>query len=264
MTLSDIDFAQRYRAQVERSNRPRREPSYWDRRAPTMSEGSLGSAYAKQFLARVDLTGCETLLDVGCGPGTIGLSVASQLAHVYGLDYSPGMLAAFCEQAAIRGVANATPLLCAWEDDWSAVPVCDIAIASRATAVRDFEAAALKLASKARRRVYLTYPARGSFVGDDVLRALGRRSEPLPDYLCVVGILHHLGIHPRLDYITDASRFASCAHVEDFVRRMRDYAGELSDHDITTLHEYFARHRHRIAGERMIWAFIWWEVKPSP
>jgi SAM-dependent methyltransferase len=211
----------------------------------------------------VDLADCATLLDVGCGPGTIGLSVASQLDHVYGLDYSPGMLAAFREQAASRGVSNATPLLCAWEDDWSAVPVCDIVVASRATAVRDFEGAALKLASKARRRVYLTYPARGSFVGDEVLRALGRQSEPLPDYLCVVGILHHLGIHPRLDYITDASRFASCANVEDFVRRMRVYAGELSDDDVTTLQEYFARHQRRIAGERMIWAFISWEAGPS-
>lgn len=260
MSLSDIDFAGRYRRQVSQSNRPRREPDYWDRRAQRMSEGAFGSAYTEQFVARLDLSGCVTLLDVGCGPGTIALSVAPRLDHVYGLDYSDGMLAAFREQAERRGLTNATPIRCSWEDDWDGVPVCDIVVASRATAVRDFEAAAAKLAGKARRRVYLTYPARGSFVGDEVCRALGRQYEPLPDYLCVMGILHHLGIQPRLDYIDDTNRFVSCADVEGFIRKMREYVGELSEADVEILREYFASHYSRIAAELMRWAFIWWEA----
>lgn len=261
MTLSDIDFARIYREQVARSNRPQREPEYWDRRAQRMSEGSFESSYTQAFVSRLDLGGCSTLLDVGCGPGTVGLSVARRLDHVYGLDFSPGMLAAFEQQARARSISNVTALRFAWEDDWSAVPVCDVVVASRATAVRDFEAAALRLARKARRRVYLTYPARGSFVGDQVSRVLGRAYEPLPDYLCVVGILHHLGMHPRLDYISDTNRFASCATVDQFVNKMREYIGELSDADVGILHDYYARHERRVRAESMRWAFIWWETE---
>ena len=67
-----------------------------------------------------------------------------------------------------------------------------------------------KLAAKAIRRVYLTYPADGRFAGDGVCEALGQPRGPLPDYLHVIGILHHLGIDPRLDYLEDDNRFAGC------------------------------------------------------
>ncbi|MFO7693497.1 MAG: methyltransferase domain-containing protein [Vicinamibacterales bacterium] len=261
MSLSDIDFAQRYRDHVGRNARPRREASDWDRRAPAMGTRTFESAYTRAFTACVDLTGCDTLLDVGCGPGTISLTLAPRLAHVYGLDYSPGMLAAFAGQAAARGLTNASAILRAWDEDWSDVPMCDIAVASRATAVPDFEAAARKLAAKARRRVYLTYPAHGRFVGDDVCRTLGRPREPLPDYLHVMGILHHLGIHPALDYLSDANRFAGCAGVDDFLARVADLAGDLSVDDVAAAREYFDRHRDRIGLEPMRWALFSWNVE---
>ena len=260
MTLRDIDFAERYREAVRLTNRPERTPSYWDSRAAAMSAGTFQSAYAQAFVARMDLTDCETLLDVGCGPGAIGLSVAPRLRHVYGLDYSPVMLAAFAEQAQVRGLTAVTPILRAWDDDWSDVPVCDVVVASRATAVPDFAAAAAKLASKARRRVYLTYPAHGRFVGDDVCRALGRPHEPLPDYLYVVGSLHHLGIHPRLDYLSDANRFAGCAGFDDFLVKAQALVGDVSPDDVEVLRRYFETCGDRLAREAMLWAFISWDV----
>ena len=261
MSLEDIDFAGRYRADVNVTSRPVKPSSFWDGRAASMSERGFTSAYLQEFLARLDLTGCATLLDVGCGPGTIGLSVAPRLVKVFGLDYSPGMLQAFTEQAQARGLSNATPILRAWEDDWSDVPVCDIVVASRATAVRDFEAAARKLEAKARRRVYLTYPADGRFAGDGVCEALGRPHGPLPDYLHIVGILHHLGIHPRLDYIAGDNRFAGCEGFDEFVVKVRGLAGELSAEDLGAVRDYYDRHRDRIGREKMRWAFISWDAE---
>ena len=260
MDLREIDFAHLYRSHLQRTNRSERTPSYWDSRARGMSERVFQSRYVRAFVDRMNLADCQTLLDVGCGPGTIGLSVASRLAHVYGLDYSAGMLAAFGEQARARDLGNVTPILRAWDDDWSDVPVCDVVVASRATAVRDFEAAATKLASKAKRRVYLTYPAYGRFVGDEICRALGRPHDPLPDYLYVVGILHHLGIHPALDYVPDTNRFAGCARFDDFVAMARDLVGELSDGEVGVLRGYFDEHGHRLGQASMRWAFISWDA----
>ncbi len=260
MNLGDIDFADRYREEVRRTKRPERTPSYWDSRAAAMGAGAFQSAYAQAFIARMDLGDCETLLDVGCGPGTIGLSVARRLRRVYGLDYSPAMLAAFSRHARDRGLTAVTPILRAWDDDWLDVPTCDVVVASRATAVPDFASAAAKLVSKARRRVYLTYPAHGRFVGDDVCRVLGRPHEPLPDYLSVVGILHHLGIHPRLDYLPDANRFAGCAGFDDFLVKAQAFVGDLSVDEVSTLRRYYEEHGERIGLEPMRWAFIWWDV----
>jgi len=94
------------------------------------------------FVRRVDLSDCTTLLDVGCGPGTIALTVARRLERVNGLDCSPGMLETSVANAERRGVGNATPILRAWEDDyWADVPECDVVVASRSTRAADLAAA---------------------------------------------------------------------------------------------------------------------------
>jgi SAM-dependent methyltransferase len=260
MSLCDIDFAERYREHVRLENRPAKPPAYWDARAAGLREDIFETAYTRGFLARMNFEGCATLLDVGCGAGTIGLSAASRLEHVYGLDYSPGMLAAFAENARVRGLTRATPILLGWDDDWAGVPVCDIAVASRSTAVPDLEAAVLKLQSKARVRVYLTYPADGHFVPAGVRAAIGRPGFALPDYLCVIGILHQLGLDPTLDYLPGENRFATCSSFDEFAKKVSQSVGPLTDEESMRLRAYYEAGRDRVAQQPLRWALFSWET----
>lgn len=159
MRLDDLDFGALYREHVARTSGGEKRPEDWDARAPAMRAAVQGGAYTDAFLARMDLTGCRTLLDVGCGPGTIGLALAPRLEHVHGLDYSRGMLDALEDGARARGLTNVSCILRAWDDPWDGVPVCDLVVASRSTHVMDMEAALGKLDAHARRRVYLTHRA---------------------------------------------------------------------------------------------------------
>jgi len=260
MDLSDIDFAELYRRQMLRANRQEKAPEYWDGRASAMSQRMSDSQYVRQFVASLDLSDCATLLDVGCGPGTIALTVAPRLAHVYGLDYSPGMLAAFAEEARTRGLTEATPILRAWEDDWSDVPICDIVVASRSTAVPDLEAAILKLGSKARKRVYMSYPSDGRLPGDDVRHAIGRADASAPDYLCVVGILHHLGLHPTVGYLMTENRFGRCADFADYLAKATELLGPLSAEEAGRLETFFRETGERARQEPTRWALFSWET----
>ncbi|MGP1613824.1 MAG: class I SAM-dependent methyltransferase, partial [Pollutimonas bauzanensis] len=134
MTIAKIDFAELYRQHMRRGNRAPKPASAWDARAKDMSRKVLHSNYVDDFIKRMDLRGASTLLDVGCGPGTVCLPLAAGMQRVYGLDYSKKMLDCLMANAKARHLDNVVPLRCAWEDDWSQVPVCDIAIASRSTA----------------------------------------------------------------------------------------------------------------------------------
>jgi SAM-dependent methyltransferase len=261
MNLSDIDFAGLYRRQMLRANRQEKAPEHWDGRATAMSQRMSGSQYVRQFVAALDLTGCATMLDVGCGPGTIALTVAPRLEHVYGLDYSPGMLAAFAEEARARGLTAATPILSAWDADWADVPTCDIVVASRSTAVPDLEAAILRLDSKARKRVYMSYPADGRLPGDDVRHAIGRADASAPDYLCVVGILHHLGVHPTLGYLTTENRFAGCADFADFLAKATELLGGVSEEEARRLETFFCETGERVRQKPTRWALFSWEAR---
>lgn len=192
--LDDIDFGALYRREKQASTRPRKTARDWDTRAPAFAGKPLPSPYTQAFIERVVLEGCDSVLDVGCGAGDISLQLAPQLTQVIGLDFSPAMLALFKENAAALKVTQATAMLRAWEDSWATVPVCDVVIASRSTLVDDMEAALMKLHQHARRRVYLSYPARGFFRTSNNDRAA-------PDYLYIVNILRSQGLFPRLDYI---------------------------------------------------------------
>ena len=255
-----FDFAGFYRDRVRDAGRPERSPDYWDGRAASMSERGFDTPYVRAFLARMDLSGCSTLLDVGCGPGTIALSAAPRLAHVYGLDHSPIMLSAFAENARARGLTTATPILHSWDDDWTDVPVCDVVVASRSTAVPDLEAAVRKLHTVARRRAYLTYPADGHLVGDDVRRAIGREASALPDYLCVVGLLHQLGLPPTLDYLPGENRLVEAADFEEFRARIDRLLGGLSVEEEARLAAYFEANRGGRPASSMRWALFSWEA----
>ena len=63
---------------------------------------------ADAFARRLGLDGRGRLLDVGCGPGTVTLRLASLFEAVVGLDPDAEMLSQASLAAVRRGVGNAT------------------------------------------------------------------------------------------------------------------------------------------------------------
>jgi len=264
MTYDQIDFGQLYRNHMTAAGGREKPPEEWDARAEEMGKLKGDSAYVRDFVGRMNLDGCETLLDVGCGAGAIALALAPRLKHIYALDYSQGMLDALMRNARALGIGNVTPIRCAWEDDWTNVPVCDVATASRSTAVMDMADALAKLDAKARKRVYLTNMVGGRFIDPEIAELLGRSRPPLPDYIYIVNILYRMGRQPRLDYIEDDNRLAGAKNFEEFARKVAFIVGGLSDDERARLADWYAANpdRARQGGEPFRWAFISWE-KPA-
>ncbi len=262
-TIHDIDFARLYREHLAATGRHGKPPGEWDARAAEMSRETDGSGYADAFVRRMDLSGCTTLLDVGCGPGAIALAVAGRLARVYGLDYSRGMLDALMRNAVARGLCNVEPIERAWEDDWSDVPVCDVVVASRSTLVEDLADALAKLDARANRRVYVTSLVGGRFVHAGILEALGREHPPLPDHIYILNILYQMGRQPRLDYIRSERRRAAAPDLDTLVRQVTFSLGVPSAIERERLAAWFLAdpERARLVDTPRCWAFISWETK---
>lgn len=262
MKLAAIDFGRLYRDHLAAANRNPKRADTWDARAADMSRKALKSRYVDEFIGRMDLAGARTLLDVGCGPGTIGLPLAERLERVIGLDFSRKMLDELLANAAALGLDNVEALHLAWEDDWSAVPACDIVVASRSTTVEDMEAALHKLNDKANRHVYMTHLVGGRFIDPAVLDVVGRDLPALPDYIYIVNLLYRMGIHPRLDYIETEGRLAGAGDFDAFHARVVWALGELDADETARLRDWYARTPSPRAGAPMRWAFIAWD-KPA-
>jgi hypothetical protein len=117
-----------------------------------------------------------------------------------------------------------------------------------------------KLDTHARRRVYLTHLAGGRFLDEEVLAALGRADEPLPDYLYVIAILHQRGIHPRLDYLEGENRLRHCRDFADCLRKVTWSLGELTAEEVERLRGYYDRHAGELGRRPVKWALVSWET----
>ncbi len=77
----------------------------------------------------------ETVLDIGCGPGTFAVPLAQQGSTVYALDYSNGMLDCLAQFKQKFGLHHLTTFHKSWADNWDDVPQADVVLASRSTLV---------------------------------------------------------------------------------------------------------------------------------
>ena len=267
VSLTDTDWnAEWMRLQAARESA--HDSSYWDRRADDFSP-SADTTYATTFIAYVGLLPGESVLDVGCGAGTLALPLARDGHAVRALDFSERMLAILEARAAAEGLQNVTTVRASWEDDWRAAGVgaVDVAIASRSIAVKDLRAALRKLDEAARRRVCLTVPTDALLPSLIAQAAVGRARRRRTDYIYTVTVLFQMGITPEvrlLRHVWDQP-FASLERARDSLRHL---VAPVDGHEEELLDRYLTEHLHETGdGEAwkldqtiaMSWAFIAWD-----
>ncbi len=253
----EIDFDALYKAQKARSSFGKKIAADWDKKAPSFNEGVMKSAYAREFIDKVDFTDVSTLLDFACGAGALSVLAAERVDQIYGYDFSPKMLEFARQNAKIYGVKNVKFAQKAFEDDWSDVPECDVVLASRCLEVDDLKNALGKLLSKTKKTLYITFKVGGSFVDDEILDAIGRKVEQKPDFVYLLNILFQMGYLPSLSYIKAKCHAGPEASAQELIQKMRwGLGGELSEMEEARLAEYFNSGKYKPRQEFIRWAFV--------
>ena len=111
-------------------------------------------------VARDVLPAGGSVLDIGCGGGRAALALVPPAALLIGVDHQQGMLDAFAEAAAKRGVAR-EGILGDWPDVADRTPVADVVVCHHvAYNVWELPAFVRALTEHARYRVVLELPVR--------------------------------------------------------------------------------------------------------
>ena len=261
--ILDIDFDALYREQRRKSSFGERSRADWDRRAAGRSRAGQDDDYSRAFLARIDLAGAKTALDIGSGTGNLAIPLARRLRAVHALDFSPGMLRRLAANQKRAGVENIQLHRLSWTDSWKGVPRADVVLCSRALGVEDLRAALEKMDRHAKLRCYATIHAGGSFLGPDLLRLLDREIAPRPDYVYAVNVLYQMGIRARVDFLRTRGGMAY-GSAAAFLEAVRWRIGRLAKKEEARLRKFFrslpraadgtARYRHDFE-----WALLSWE-----
>lgn len=257
-----IDFAAMYRAHKATTDFKGKSSSDWDEKSSDMAASVINSPYVNDFISRMNLSGNEVVLDIGCGPGTLAIPLAKKVKEVIAIDFSAQMLEELKAYALREGITNIKTYHIGWEDDWSHLPQSDIVVASRSMEVPDIEAALIKMSTFARKACYLTYKVGGSFVDMNILDTIGKKVKTKPDYWYIPIILYTHGYLPRIDYIETGRGSVRSGTEDEFVESLMWSVHELTEEQKAKARQYY---RDVIVAQNrpprsVNWAFISWET----
>ncbi len=199
----DIDWQLLWKNSRETKSWKSKNAGEWSQKSATFAQRTRHSPYVRQFLDIVAVDRETTLLDVGCGPGTLAVPFARNVSRVTAIDYSKGMLDQLEAYARDEGVHNITTDQCAWEDNWEEKQIGrhDLVIASRSMTLEALEAGIEKLQNHAVSQLVSAERIAPTPYDPDAFAAIGRSFSSGPDYIYTMNMLHHLDIHPRIDHI---------------------------------------------------------------
>ena len=244
---------------------------YWNRRAPSFTQHVKEDDkddYISPFLRILDAQPDWSVLDVGCGPGTLACPLAKTVRQVTAIDFSPAMIALLEDRKAAVGIRNITAYMARWEDDWNALGIepHDAAIASRSLASDDPRSLLTKLISFATRRVCISCAVESGPSDHRIIEAVGREMYTNPDYIYIYNLLYQMGIYANVSMIEKKTR--SFADEEDAVDSVRWMLENLTPAEEEALRRFFSAHlvadgeRWKLDYQRPVcWAAIWWNVR---
>jgi len=157
--------------------------------------------YIDELLARIDLSSERSVLDVGCGNGTISIPIAKKVRHVTALDSDPSLLPILTHKCMSEGIDN----LRFTNEDWlqarigTDIEPHDIVLASRFRRLIPIRKFLEQMNQASNRLCYLTWIIERSELDPKICQILGKEYHPLPEYSIIPKMLKSMGISPKVD-----------------------------------------------------------------
>jgi SAM-dependent methyltransferase len=265
--VTRVDWNQAWRAGRERTGQRWDGRDFWNTRAASFAGHARQTRYCDDVLALLQPSPEWTVLDVGCGAGTLAVPLASRVRSVTATDISDKMLGLLAERCNELGISNVNPVLAGWDDDWRAAGIGehDVVIASRSLFAADLRAAIQKLTSSARRRVMIV-----SLVGDGpydraVFNAVGRPLYRGPDYRFITNYLAQEGIFANVSFIREVED-KTYATLDEAVQGTRWMLDGITPAEEVLLRAHLSMRCIRRGDALALpqpkvtrWAAIWWD-----
>lgn len=269
MKYSDIDWNLLWHQERQGKTWRRKKKKDWDKKAASFAKRNLGSDFSDLCLGLIRPEANWSILDVGCGPGTLAIPLARQVKSVTAMDFSEQMLAELAQRVEVADLHNIRSVQGSWVDDWQEQGVGrhDVVLAARSLAVDDLGAALKKMILWAKKEVIVVDRVGPGPFDPDLFTALGRSFEPGPDFIFTLNILLQMGVTPSLDYLEfDLQR--QYADRQDAILGCSWMVDDLTEDERQKLGHYVDQRLHEnndgsvtlTRRKPVKWAFIRWKV----
>lgn len=267
--IASIDWNGIWNALVAARRPHGTDPSGWNKKARGFSLRAGRSEYTERLLSLLAIGSDDTILDVGCGEGSVTIPIARLARSVTAMDYAKGMLEILEERCRLEGIRNVRTREASWYDDWVAAGIPekshDVILASRSFLVRDLAEAVDNLNRTARRRIHAVTVAGESSASAPLLRAIGRPEAPAPDYMIALNYLRSINIFAEVRFLL-LRNSEYLAEPEEALEWMRLSIENPTAEEERMLRTYLEEHLVDVDGRALFrsdrsvrWAVLSWE-----
>ena len=277
MDFNTIDWNTMWKEESKRShwNSNISQKELWDKRADKFDkrvnrvkndEPRDKDDYISKMLDRIEVKPGWTVLDIGCGPGTLAIPLAQKAGSVTVLDISSEMLKRLRANADKSGLSNIRYLNSAWQDAFAEgrVDSYDVVVASRSLMSGDMKEAISKIAAITGRVAYLTFPIVHLPFDWEVYKAIGREKKKHPPYIYILNMLFQMGIHANVEILYSRVK-VQFSNVKEALDDLQWRTDPFSPNEKGKLREFLEMKFAEQKGSpvfthegKSTWALIWW------
>ena len=240
----------------------------WDDAAPGFFKRTRKEDYQIALFDKLILDENDTVLDVGCGEGSVTIPLARQVKKVIGIDSSPKMLEYLEKRAEDNDVDNIETILKPIEEiTYDEIGDVDVIVCSRSlNGIIPIDKVLFELNKIAKKYVFITiFGPENKKIEKDFDRELGIKTEDFPDYNYFFNILFNMGIYANVERF-DLNNYREYSSIEEAMDNGKFRLDLYSDEEKELLRKYLERiltyenGKYYNVKDKADWIMVWWKT----
>ena len=241
----------------------------WDKAAPGFFKRTRKDDYQDALFDKLILDEDDTVLDVGCGEGSVTIPIAKRVKKVIGVDSSPKMLEYLEKRANENNISNIESILKPIEEiRYDEIGDVDVVVCSRSlNGIVPIDEVLLELDKIANKYVFITiFGPENKKIEKDFDKEIGIKTEDFPDYNYFFNILFNLGIYANVERF-DLNNYREYDSIDDAIDNGKFRTDLYSDEEKELLRKYLERiltyddetKKYYNVKDKADWILIWWK-----
>ncbi len=261
----EIDWAYFWREKLEAKADRAKD---WNKEAPNFGKSAKKDDYHTILIERINVSADDTILDLGCGDGSISIPLAKRAKSVTGVDSAYRMLEILNEKAKKANVTNIKTI----EKDLSEISVeelgkYDIVLASRSlNGILNIRETIKTIDEIAEKYVYITLFGPNNWkIEKDFYRSINKEYNEFPSHRYFFNILVDMGIYPNVENL-NIGRKREYDSIEDAMESGKWRLDTLKDDEKKSLHIYLedileedSKGKLSNPNDKADWVLYWWK-----
>lgn len=241
----------------------------WDTAAPHFHKRAKKDDYHDLLFSKLILNENDSLLDLGCGEGSITLPIAKQVRKVTGVDSSTKMLELLNKRAQEQNIKNVDTILKSLEDiSYEEIGDYDVVLASRSlNGIIPIEETLKTINEIANKYVFITlFGPENWKIEKEFNEYIGKENKPFPEYNYMFNILYNMGIYANIERL-DIKAYREYSSIEEAMDNGKFRLDLLNDDEKAQLRKYLNEILKKDSEtgklynekDKADWILIWWK-----